>query len=165
MRLIGRQIRYSFVMLLDFFYKGKFHVKTVFMVSEYRNSANFNLIGTLVQLGVYKITVVIITNYNNHGKTFYYISPVPTCTCRHVVSLLSPLASASACTLSISGEYIRNNLSDYLQILNTRPLRGLDMPFGELVDLLMVQYYDLIRCFDTHFWCISEELFDHSIIY
>ena len=43
-------------------------------------------------------------------------------------------------------------MSDCLQILQTTPLGVLVVSFGVYeIDLLLVQYYDLFRRFDTHF--------------
>ena len=54
----------------------------------------------------------------------------------------------------VSGAYLRNYLSDCLQISHTTPLGGLVVPLG--VALLLVQNYDLFRRFDAHF--VSEVL-------
>ena len=52
----------------------------------------------------------------------------------------------------VSGAYLRMYLSDCLQILHTTPQGGLVVLLGYMnFDLLLLQYYDLSRCFKTHF--------------
>ena len=63
------------------------------------------------------------------------------------------------CTLFVSKAYLRSYLSVSLNFAHNIS-RGYGCVFWGscTLDLLLVQYYDLIRCFDILFQSISEEL-------